>query len=81
MLVYAFLDKIFNKKKMCLDGFIFSVSIFGVNLLSYFVETVWEKNENSAFHEHKELLLNYLEKLGLVAKPQHSNSDEVTKSK
>ncbi|XP_060604985.1 uncharacterized protein LOC132757656 [Ruditapes philippinarum] len=31
---------------------------------------IWEQKENSAFYELKDLLLNYLEKLGFIAKPQ-----------
>ncbi|XP_053386499.1 uncharacterized protein LOC123537921 isoform X2 [Mercenaria mercenaria] len=40
------------------------------------VEAVWE---NSMFHEHIELLLDYLEKLGIIAKPpQQIDETEVT---
>ncbi|XP_053385683.1 uncharacterized protein LOC123537873 [Mercenaria mercenaria] len=43
------------------------------------VEAIWEKEENSVFHEHIELLLDYLEKLGFIAKPpQQIDVTEVT---
>ncbi|XP_053386594.1 uncharacterized protein LOC123538917 isoform X3 [Mercenaria mercenaria] len=37
------------------------------------IDAVWDKEDNSIFHEHKELLLNYLERLGLIAKPHEES--------
>lgn len=46
------------------------------------LDTIWGKEENAAFHEHKYLVLNYLERLGIIAKPfQQPNFGEVTGSK
>ncbi|XP_053392176.1 uncharacterized protein LOC128554881 [Mercenaria mercenaria] len=37
------------------------------------IDAVWSKEDNSIFHEHKDLLLNYLDRLGLIAKPHEES--------
>lgn len=60
------------------DFFSMFMKLIQYVILFCFVEAIWGKEENSVFHEHKELLLQYLERLGFIAKPiQDSKSDEV----
>ncbi|XP_060595065.1 uncharacterized protein LOC132749353 isoform X2 [Ruditapes philippinarum] len=35
------------------------------------VEKIWDPKGNIEFHKHRHLLLKYLEKLGIIAKPHH----------
>ncbi|XP_053382036.1 uncharacterized protein LOC128549418 [Mercenaria mercenaria] len=39
------------------------------------VEVIWKKEENSMFYKNKQLLLDYLEKLGLIARPVQESDD------